>query len=384
MKAIFVRCLFIILGLTVGILLTEGTLRVVNALHIVSIDKNKSFANDPFIYSASLKYRIKPYRTRNCTAVGNPPAICYANYEGFRDKDYSVQKPANTFRIITIGDSLTYGPGVNNDGTYPRIFEKLVDKNNKEKKHIEVINMGMIFYGPQQYYSVYKQFAQGYHPDLIILSFHYLTDNHDAYEFNQNRRFYLLKSLPDDMPYPLSQFLKEHSYLWRAILSVYYRWANKQEIPVDSTVFHDMEKRFQYDTQVKYNSPPMQEGWRLSEQSMASLVSDAKKNGSQIMVVAFPAPVQIIPDEWKRMKAQGYASDIKLYEDTGTRNTFKGFCQKYQWSCLDLTDSLRKEPNPQRLFLKGDIHYTKAGNTVTANSIYAYLKIHNFLKPLGL
>src|SRR5260221_130617 len=133
MKTILLRSLFVIVGLIVGILLTEDVLRIANAPHIVSIDKNKSFANDPFIYSATLKYRIKPYRMRDCTAVGNPQAICYANYEGFRDKDYSMQKPADTFRIIAIGDSLTYGPGVNNEATYPRIFEKLIDKNNKVK-----------------------------------------------------------------------------------------------------------------------------------------------------------------------------------------------------------------------------------------------------------
>ena len=374
MKAIFLRCLLVFLGCAVGLMLAEGILRILNTTHVITIDKKNSFANDPFLYSPTLKYRIKPYFTRNCTFTNNPPATCYANELGFRDTDHDFKKPANTYRIVLIGDSLTYGPGVNFEDSYPGILEKIIKKNNKSMKKIEVIKLGMIFYAPQQYYSLYEEYGKKYDPDLIILSFHLLTDPYDAYEFNENKRFYFLKSIPDILPYQISQPLKEHSYVFKAALSAYYGWANNQEIKIEEKVFQGKKNRYQYFTQVSSSTPFMKEGWKHSEHYVNSLIKDASLNGSKIVVVSFPSPVQVIPDEWKIMKKKGYISDEKLYNDSVTRKEFLRLCTKHKWKCLDLQNDLRKAEDLRKLFLIGDIHLTKEGNSLAAKAIYNFVK----------
>ena len=46
------------------------------------------------------------------------------NKDGFRDKDYSFKKPDDVFRILIIGDSQTFGHGIDRlEDTYPKKLE---------------------------------------------------------------------------------------------------------------------------------------------------------------------------------------------------------------------------------------------------------------------
>ncbi len=373
MKSIFLKIFLFTFSLLIGLLICELILKQFTVKNIISIDPNKSFANDNFTYSSSLKYRVKPYLVRNCTAIPNPKAICYSNYLGFRDKDHSFNKPNDTYRILLLGDSLTYGPGVNTDETYPKKFEKILNKEYKNKK-IEIINMGMIFYGPEQYYNLYEEYGKKYNPDLVVVSYHLLTDPYDAYEYDLNRKSYFYKSIPDFVPYKVNQFLKEKSLLYRAFLSGYYGWANRQQVNVEKIVFNGKNNRYQYDTQLNTSSPSMKKGWEISEKYMNLLINSAKSNNSKISVIIFPTPAQILPNEWEKMKKEGYLSDQRLYSQSKTREKMLQLCRKYSWKCLDLQDPFRKSKNIDKLFLKKDIHLTGYGNEITANALLNYLK----------
>lgn len=84
--------------------------------------------------------------------------------------DYTPQKPKDTYRIITLGDSFTFGLHVN---TYENFTEVLEDLLNRKLacgsyKKFEVINLGMTQYDIE--YSVRRFELRGkkYNPDLII------------------------------------------------------------------------------------------------------------------------------------------------------------------------------------------------------------------------
>ena len=103
------------------------------------------------------------------------PTYVHINSEGFRDdKDYPIQKPNNTIRIVALGDSFTFGYGVNLTDTWPKQLERLLNENNQNKNlHYEVLNFGVTGYDSEQEVYFFKEKALKYNPDIIIIQFLY-------------------------------------------------------------------------------------------------------------------------------------------------------------------------------------------------------------------
>lgn len=84
--------------------------------------------------------------------------------------DYPVEKPVDVFRILTLGDSFTFGEYVNTSENYP---EQLEDKLNTEIKcnnisKFEVINLGVGGYDIKYAVERFRLRGKKYDPDVII------------------------------------------------------------------------------------------------------------------------------------------------------------------------------------------------------------------------
>ncbi|MEO8168314.1 MAG: hypothetical protein ABI623_08705, partial [bacterium] len=64
------------------------------------------------------------------------------NSLGLRDKEYSIPKPSNTFRILMVGDSFTEGDGVFSYETFSKRLEAKLQSFSSPVK-FEVINAGV-------------------------------------------------------------------------------------------------------------------------------------------------------------------------------------------------------------------------------------------------
>jgi len=97
------------------------------------------------------------------------PTSVEINADGFRDKNYSIETPAAVFRIAAIGDSLTFGFGVESDESYPKVLEK--NLNSKNKQTFEVLNLGISGYNTGQEVEFLTDRGLKYHPDLVIVGY---------------------------------------------------------------------------------------------------------------------------------------------------------------------------------------------------------------------
>jgi hypothetical protein len=84
--------------------------------------------------------------------------------------DYDVNKKEGVFRIITLGDSYTFGQNVSTENNWTEVLE---DRLNNEKicqkvKKYEVINLGVGGYDTAYEVERYKNRGQKYEPDLVI------------------------------------------------------------------------------------------------------------------------------------------------------------------------------------------------------------------------
>ena len=82
-------------------------------------------------------------------------------------KDYG-EKQEGLFRILTIGDSITFGMGVEQDKTYPAQLEKLLNRYKKSEKKYEVINGGISGFSAVDEANFIAYLNDHYHPDLVI------------------------------------------------------------------------------------------------------------------------------------------------------------------------------------------------------------------------
>lgn len=93
-----------------------------------------------------------------------------SNSEGFRTEEITPQKGENVHRIALLGDSSTFGWGVNQDERFSKLLE---DKLNTVQSAIryEIINLGIPGYATEHGIATFEHYALKYSPNTMILSF---------------------------------------------------------------------------------------------------------------------------------------------------------------------------------------------------------------------
>jgi len=90
------------------------------------------------------------------------------NSMALRDDKYPAEKPANTVRILALGDSSTFGHGVPLAETYHSLLEARL---SKEHGPVEVINAGVTGYTAAQGWAYYHYFGEALQPDIVTFYF---------------------------------------------------------------------------------------------------------------------------------------------------------------------------------------------------------------------
>ncbi|SVC20470.1 uncharacterized protein METZ01_LOCUS273324, partial [marine metagenome] len=107
--------------------------------------------------------------------IENGPEITIKiNSQGWRDREISLEKQEDTFRIVALGDSITFGWGVELNETYIKQLETTLKKRDSHKNY-EVINISIEDLGLQEELKLLKQVGLNFQPDLVLLGF-YLND----------------------------------------------------------------------------------------------------------------------------------------------------------------------------------------------------------------
>jgi len=113
------------------------------------------------------------------------------NSDGFRGPEYSIPKPANTFRIIMLGDSETFSYMLPQGDTLASQLENLLNQKSSSL-HYEVFNFGVEGYGTLQELEQLKAKGLKYNADLIILN--YVLNDPEPGEYYFNKAFLMRHS----------------------------------------------------------------------------------------------------------------------------------------------------------------------------------------------
>jgi len=133
------------------------------------LDRALGWANRPgatgHIHDGNIDYRVR------------------INREGFRDPERSLVKPAGSKRIVVLGDSVTWGWGVDNGERYTDLLEARLGPG------VEVINLAVPGYGTDQHYWNLERNGWSYEPDLVL----YCVVMNDLFEAQTTEQYGMLK-----------------------------------------------------------------------------------------------------------------------------------------------------------------------------------------------
>jgi lysophospholipase L1-like esterase len=92
------------------------------------------------------------------------------NAQGMRDREYSAEKPAGTFRIALVGDSIAAGWGVDVDDRFEAILERAWHDRSRRAggPAVEILDCAVPGHAPGQRWHHFQKVGWPMRPDLVI------------------------------------------------------------------------------------------------------------------------------------------------------------------------------------------------------------------------
>lgn len=249
-----------------------------------------------------------------------------SNRQGFRSRrDFEVE--AGVRRIVFLGDSFTFGSGVEEDQTFAALLEaRLTDTR--------CFNLGIGGFGVDQMWQTLVHYGRALEPDLVILAF-------IRNDLDRSLKAYRLA--PGWIEKPTYRLIGDRlEPLTRSNLPpAAWRWIEQHSRLVE------LWRRAERSLALHY---PVGYEWRLNRALFAAVRDECRRAGVPLVVVHIPvnrrSPAPVLEGEFA-------ALGIPF---------------------LDLTPLL--PPDADRLYYPHDHHFNAAGHRFAADAIYRFLQDH--------
>jgi len=140
--------------------LIEFTVRILGLANHLITDPAYEASSDPKV--------IYRYKTNYVGFVHGPTDV-KTNSFGCRDREYNLDKPIGTIRIVVMGDSVTFGQGVKSEEVFTEVLESSLGERFNTKM-IEIINFGVQGYTIKNQVARFRAEAISLNPDIAILA----------------------------------------------------------------------------------------------------------------------------------------------------------------------------------------------------------------------
>ncbi|MCL5969932.1 MAG: SGNH/GDSL hydrolase family protein [Patescibacteria group bacterium] len=318
------------------------------------------------------------------------------NSQGTRGAEFPVEKPPNTYRILFLGDSITFGWGVEDNQTYPYLVEKFLNqslKQNTKYNKVEVINAGFTDSNSlDTFYVYYKEIGVKYKPDLVIVDFHPFNDLSDMYYHNWDK--------VDQNGYPLKISSKTHYVKDGYQISIQKtNW--KYEVPIlrnthlgmllmnamdsgapqlvskikkmlgvtdDKPVFTSEQD---INCVLSLNQRDCPEAlWPYVDKAkfmFSGIKKVASDNKEELLLTFMPGPNQVKP-------LANIEPKLRNLSEVNPQKYYREFFQKSSFQYLDFLPLFLSQQQPMDFFYNQDGHINPGGHQLVARSITAYLQ----------
>lgn len=280
------------------------------------------------------------------------------NSLGLRERELD-QLPHHSRRILALGDSFTFGAGVEEKAAYPRLIEASLRKSGLP---LVVVNSGVSGYGTVQQVRWLVRIIGSVKPDVVLVGFFVGNDFYDNLALNKYQVIdgYLTSTLDHGTRLYLTQKLgispelkiklRTHLHLYPLLMNA---WTNLLIL----TGKADTESQYEiYRTDLTENI-----------RNAVDVTRDAFIQLKQISSrMAIPVGVVIIPDA----RVASIISKRRNYNFARPGNILLDLGNKLGIPVLDLTPLFTDRED---LYYPADGHWTREGHQLAADSIASWL-----------
>lgn len=326
------------------------------------------------------------------------------NSWGIRGKEFKKEKDPNTSRILCLGDSMTFGFGVEDNENYPFLLEQELNnyaKSKKIEKKFEVINAGFTDGTTLDSFYVYlKEIGMQFNPDLIILNLFPYNDFSDLTEMSWEKtdekgyptKIVSLKEKVEDgyiasrkktnWKYEIPFFRNSHLAIlffnalekgsWNTVLKI-----KKILGVVEEKEEFTLEERLKCIYSTKFDDCPssLLKAVDTSKFLFQGFKEFSKEKNKDLLVTIMPSPDQAVPLSKKEEKE-------KILPEAQPQRYFRNFFKEEGVTFLDLLPTLSQQ-NAQKFFYLRDGHLNKEGHLEVARTLFKFVQLNDFNKELS-
>ena len=316
------------------------------------------------------------------------------NNRGMRGPgDYHYEKKEGVFRIAILGDSFTFGVGVNAQETFPFVLEELLNKTRSGGLTYEVYNFGVNSFSPVLEYILLKEEVIKYKPDLVILMLDecdvqddYFYEPRIVYDKNgeitgcdptkRNGKtdFYALLLKHSNFMNTLDQKLVESFRKMKAIgLKRYFSnkirgIRNKTDILTvrnRDNIYFDRFLMFREDKDMGI----VMKHWQRTERYIALMNDFLKKRNIPFVMAIYPYGHQVSEDQWAKGRSYWAFDEGRVYYPQWGFSVIEEFAGNQDITLINLYERFRNRKY-EPLYYDNDGHWTAEGQKITAEGIF--------------
>lgn len=277
------------------------------------------------------------------------------NAHGFRGPELARDgKRVGRPRILVLGDSIAFGPGVDDRDTWPRQLERFFGNQ------VEVVNAGIPDVGTQEELELLRREGPRLRPDLVLLGY-YLNDSLPPYSYG------LEYGTMSPAQSAWITRMRKTSYLFRWVWERYLvaryvqtsgrgigpwvRLFEAGEWRSDPLVFGELIQKAESD----FGAAWTEAGWREVPSQLRQMQEWTRANQARLVVAVFPVSIQ---------------AEAEFQEDS-PQSRLGRICSELGIPYLDLLPVMRARSG-QKLFFD-QCHLTPAGAALAGETIGRFL-----------
>lgn len=315
-------------------------------------------------------------------------SIGRSNAQGFRDKERTLSRGEVAIRIVSVGDSQTYGVGVTYDQTFSTLLEKRLQEGEPRS---EVINLGVPGWEPPEELHLLKMYGLRFQPDLVLLNFYVGNDiltRRGAFRESSpivvaGRSYYVhaTGNLIHDTVSPDRWFLYHHINYVIQVGGVYVRGLLHPPSEGSGVLGIALRTRKGYLQELDertdiYLAQPTEEvqlQWERTKRTLAEFKQVLDARHIRFLLVLLPDHVQI-DAQLRREFLDARGVDQHLFDFGRPQRLLTDWSQENGVPVLDLLSIFQQSATDEKLYFDTDLHMTEAGHRFASAGIWPVLE----------